>query len=365
MEEKNNPKGESDNRKNKKGKKPSADSRKGKRLLLILLLVILAMTIAGTIIIFPMTSAKAPTSAMVKIPKDARNNQIADTLTKYFGQDYSDRVMRYVNFRGLEFASRHGAYRIKAGYTPLQAVTKIFRRGQSPVRITINGFRSLPLLTERIGNKMEFSNSDLEALLQDTTFLSKYGLTPDNALALFFEDTYEVYWTDSPEKVMKKIGDNYLSFWSPARVKRAHEMGLSRSDLMILGSIADEETNKAQEKGRIGRLYINRLITGMKLQSDPTVRFALNDYTIRRVKGEHLHVDSPYNTYKYAGLPPGPIRTTSRETVEAILTSKLTNDIYMCAREDFSGYHNFAATYDEHLRNAAKYQKALDARGIK
>ncbi|MDE6028396.1 MAG: endolytic transglycosylase MltG, partial [Muribaculaceae bacterium] len=130
-------------------------------------------------------------------------------------------------------------------------------------------------------------------------------------------------------------------------------------------SIVDEETNAKEEKGAIGRLYINRLKKGMKLQADPTVRFALNDFTIRRVKGEHLKADSPYNTYRYPGLPPGPIRTTGKTTIDLLLDSAPNDYLFMCAKEDFSGTHNFASTYAEHQENARKYQKALDVRGIK
>ena len=134
---------------------------------------------------------------------------------------------------------------------------------------------------------------------------------------------------------------------------------------MIVASIVDEETNKADEKGKIGRLYINRLNKGMKLQADPTVKFALGDFSLRRIRKNHLSVNSPYNTYRNTGLPPGPIRTTSVATIDRILDSEPSDHIYMCAKEDFSGYHNFAASYSEHMANARKYQQALNKRGIK
>ena len=134
---------------------------------------------------------------------------------------------------------------------------------------------------------------------------------------------------------------------------------------MIICSIVDEESNAKSEKGTIGRLYINRLKKGMKLQADPTVRFALNDFTIRRVTRNHLTVDSPYNTYQVEGLPPGPIRTTSVETIDAVLNSQPNDYLYMCAKEDFSGTHNFAADYATHQENARRYQNALNERGIK
>ena len=196
-------------------------------------------------------------------------------------------------------------------------------------------------------------------------YLSNYDLTPENSLALFLDDTYEVYWSTSAKSVLDKIGENYLRFWTQERRQKASALGRTPAEMSILASITDEESNAAEEKGTIGRLYNNRLQKGMRLQSDPTVRFAVNDFTIRRVKGEHLKINSPYNTYKISGLPPGPIRTTGAKTIDLILNSEPNDYIYMCAKEDFSGRHNFAKDYAEHSANAMRYRKALDARGIK
>ncbi|MDE6683040.1 MAG: endolytic transglycosylase MltG, partial [Muribaculaceae bacterium] len=246
-----------------------------------------------------------------------------------------------------------------------RSVTRRLTHGaQTPVKITINGFRSLDNLTSRISAKLDFPADSLRKILADPEVMSPYGLTPDQALALFVDDTYELYWTASPEDVVKKIGANYLSLWNDKRRNRATILGLSPAQVMTICSIVDEETNAESEKGTIGRLYINRLNRGMKLQADPTVRFALDDFSIRRVKGEHLKADSPYNTYRYPGLPPGPIRTTGKTTIDLVLDSPANDYIFMCAKEDFSGTHNFASNYAEHQENARKYQKALDARGI-
>lgn len=335
------------------------------KVMLIAMIVMAVLIIFYGLLIFPMMFEGSETSAFIKIPKNATAEMVADTLTKYFGKSYSDKIIRYAKVRGIKFSDRHGAYLIEEGTSPFNAMIKICRRGQTPVKITVNGFRSMDTLTDKVARKFEFSDREFMGMVRDSAFLACYGLTRDQALALFLDDTYEAYWTSTPEAVLKKIGDNYKNFWNPERVKMAADLGATPAEIMTIASIADEESNKADEKGKIGRLYLNRLAKGMKLQSDPTVRFALNDFTIRRVRGNHLKYDSPFNTYIYAGLPPGPIRTTSRATVDSILHSEPSDYIYMCADDSFSGYHVFASDYAEHVRNALKYQHALDRRGIK
>ena len=172
-------------------------------------------------------------------------------------------------------------------------------------------------------------------------------------------------WSGTPEKIIEKIGKNYSNVWNDERRKKAASLGMTPQQVMILASIVDEETNAASEKGTIGRLYINRLDKGMRLQADPTVKYAIGDFEKKRITKQDLQFESPYNTYRNGGLPPGPIRTTSKRTIDAILDSKPHRYLYMCAREDFSGRHNFAETYGDHTRNALRYQHALDERGIK
>lgn len=300
-----------------------------------------------------------------RIPANATMQNVEDTLNKYFDPDYSKKVMNLLNIQGFDPGKRHGSYLLPEGATPFSTMRKIARGSQTPVKVTINGFRSLPYLAERLSKKMEFSPEDFLKVATDSAFLAQYGLTPEQALSLFLDDTYEIYWTDSPETLLRKIGDNYNLFWSEGRKQQAADLGVTPAEMMIIASIVDCETNQVLEKGKIGRLYINRLDANMKLQADPTVVFAVQDFTIRRVTQEHTRFQSPYNTYLVEGLPPGPIRTTSRKTLTEILNSEPSKDIYMCAREDDSGFHNFAATYEEHLENARRYHEHLNDRGIK
>lgn len=333
------------------------------RMLYILLglAVLIAVCLA---FLFPFVTTAANETRLIKIPRNGTETDVRDSLQKYFGNDFASKVMTVCKLRNPQFEKRYGAYEIEAGSNPISVARKLTGGAQSPVRITINGFRNLDLLIDRISNKLDFSADSLRLLLSKPETLSPYGLTPQQALSLFVDDSYDFYWTSSPKEVVDKIGANYLKIWNKQRTQKADSLSLTPAMVMTIASIVDEETNYAPEKGTIGRLYINRLTKGMKLQSDPTVRFAVGDFSIKRVTGKHLKIDSPYNTYMYKGLPPGPIRTTSKATIDSILNAPANSWLYMCAKEDFSGIHNFSSDYSQHLINAQKYQEELDRRGI-
>ena len=334
----------------------------------ILLWILISVTILvgmGFFVIGPYMVNGSEKEVTFRIPKNATIENVEDTLRKYFPENYSRKVLNLLALYDFDPVKRHGLYVLPKGATPFATMRKLSRGGQTPVRLTINCFRSLPYLAQRMGLKMEFTPEEFLKQATDSAYLSKYGLSPEQALSLFLDDTYEVYWTATPTEVLDKIGENYTNFWSPGKVEiAADDLELTPAEVMTLASIVDDETNQVLEKGKIGRLYINRLDKGMKLQADPTVRFALNNLDLKRVTNEHLKIDSPYNTYIYPGLPPGPLRTTSRRTVEEILNSTPSTYLFMCARPDFSGFHNFASTYEEHLVNAKAYQDALDERDI-
>ncbi|MDE6552305.1 MAG: endolytic transglycosylase MltG [Muribaculaceae bacterium] len=350
---------------NKKSKRSSsadkATTTRMRRIAAAVALVcFLGVGICAWLILF---SGKAPSSAVVRIPSGASKAQVHDSISRYLGEPYASKVSRLVGLRGTDLGSRHGAYLIEAGMSPLSAARRLTGGPQEPLTITINGFRLLPVLEEKVSARFDFNEDSLAGVLADPEVMKQYGLTPEQALSLFLNDSYQFYWNASPSEVVKKIGSHYEEVWTPERKDKAKALGLTPAEVMTLASIVDEESNKQDEKGMIGRLYINRLQTGMKLQADPTVRFAGGDFTVKRVKNPNS-IQSPYNTYLHAGLPPGPIRTTSVETIDAILDSKPHDYIYMCAKEDFSGYHNFAATYSEHQANARRYKRELDRRGI-
>lgn len=345
-------------------KQPAACSNPAKKILTACLIVTTIVVAAGMWIIFPMLIEGASSSAEIKIPKNANAQMVSDSISKYFGDSYANKIMRFVKIQNIDLKARYGAYYIPKGTSAFKGMLILCRRGQTPEKFTINHQRSLDAIAERAAMKINCSPAEFRKAATDSTFLASLGLTQSDILALFLDQTYEIYWTATPQELLKKITDNYKIFWDEARREKAASLGLSPGEVTVIASIADEETNKKNEKGTIGRLYINRLKKGMKLQSDPTVRFALNDFTIKRVTTGHLSYDSPYNTYRYNGLPPGPICTTSETTIDAILDSEPSEYIYMCAREDFSGYHEFAVDYATHVQNALRYQHELDRRGI-
>lgn len=339
-------------------------NQRSRKTMLILLLALTLCAGAFLIWLYPIVMVKSDREVTIRIPANATTEMVSDSLELKLGPEFAGRVMQLAKLRNIKIEERHGSYTIPEGSNALAAMRKLTSGAQTPVRLTINGFRSLPLLIERVSRKMEFPADSLKKVLSDPAFMSQYGLTPEQALALFVDDTYEVYWTWSARQTVEKIAENYRYIWNDSRTHQAAELGLTPAEVMTVASIADEETNDENEKGIIGRLYINRLQNKMRLQADPTVRFAIGDFTIQRITNADLKTESPYNTYIHYGLPPGPIRTTSYATVKKILRSEPHSYLFMCAKEDFSGSHNFATSYDEHLRNATRYQAALDQRGI-
>jgi len=242
-------------------------------------------------------------------------------------------------------------------------IIRKLRRGQHfPVKFTFNNIRTKEQLVKKLDGKFLFERKELENLLDNSTFLSTFGLTPETAISIFIPNTYELYYDINAEQFFNAMYKQSKLFWNDKREQQAQSIGLSKSEVITLASIVEEENFKEVEKGMIAGLYMNRLQKGMKLQADPTVKFALQDFSITRITGDDLLKDSPYNTYLYTGLPPGPIRIPETSTIDSVLNYRRHNYIYMCAKEDFSGRHSFAKTYSEHLKNAARYHKALNKR---
>lgn len=211
---------------------------------------------------------------------------------------------------------------------------------------------------------MSFTDAEfiaaLDSLLPSAGFKSR-----DSYTAAFLPDTYEFYWTASAASTARKLLETRNAFWNDERRAKARKLGLTPVEAATLASIAEEETNNRDERATVARLYLNRVHKGMRLQADPTIKFALGDFSLRRIRGEHLNVNSPFNTYVNPGIPPGPIRVAEARTIDALLNSAPHDYIYMCAKEDFSGTHNFASDYATHCKNARRYQQALNRRNIR
>ena len=212
---------------------------------------------------------------------------------------------------------------------------------------------------------IEADSADIAALLKDEETAKKYGFNKQTFCSMFIPNTYEFWWNTSAEEFVQRMADEYKKFWNDDRKAKANELGLSQSQVSTLASIVESETQKNDEKARIAGVYINRLKKDWLLQADPTVVFAAGDFTIKRILNKHLEINSPYNTYKYKGLPPGPICIPSTTSIDAVLNYEHHNYMYFCAKEDFSGYHNFATTNAQHEANARRYHDALRKAGIR
>ena len=257
-----------------------------------------------------------------------------------------------------------GRYQI-GSHGALQTFRYVRNGIQAPVNVTINSVRTTERLAKDISKKLMMSWDELYKALNDSATCAEYGYTPKTIIAMFIPNTYDFYWNISVKTLLERMKRENEKFWTFERLEKAKNADLSPIEVVTLASIVDEETGNVDEMPMIAGMYINRLRIDMPLQADPTVKFANGDFEARRIYNSMLRVDNPYNTYKYKGLPPGPIRLPSLQAVDAVLNFVHHDYLYMCAKEDFSGTHNFAKTYSEHQQNAAKYAKALNERGIK
>lgn len=257
-----------------------------------------------------------------------------------------------------------GHYLIKPGMSNRELLTKLRAGRQDPVKLVFNNIRTKEDLAGHIAEQIETDSASLIKLLGNAEVASKYGFTPENFITMFIPNTYSVYWNITAEKFLERMFKEYNAFWNTKRVNQLEKIGLTRLETMTLASIVEKETNKNDEKADVAGVYMNRLKQGWLLQADPTLVFALGDFSIKRVLNIYKKIDSPYNTYMYIGLPPGPICMPSVSSIDAVLNYRSHNYMYFCAREDFSGYHNFAVTQQEHELNAKRYQQALNQQGI-
>ncbi len=240
-------------------------------------------------------------------------------------------------------------------------IMNLLRSGnQTPVVVTFNNIRTLEELSSRLSVHLQADSTEILRFLLTESNYTKDGFKNETIIALFIPDTYEMYWTDTPEDIYVRMLREFNLFWSDKRKKQAGEIGLTPIEVSMLASIVDDEVLKEDEKSKIAGVYLNRLKMKMPLQACPTIKFALNDFTIRRVLNEHLIIESPYNTYKYRGLPPGPVRCATKSGINAVLNAEKHDYLYFVAKYDFSGYHHFSKTLREHNNYANRYQSELD-----
>jgi len=273
---------------------------------------------------------------------------------------------RLAELKGYKSKVKAGRYRVRNNMNNNELINMLRAGIQEPVKITFNNIRTKDELVSRVCKKIEADSMQMLELLNNDGFLDKYDLTADNALCMFLPNTYEVYWNTQSDEFLDRMANEFKKFWNDARKSKAKAIGLSPVKVSVLASIVQAEQNRFNdEKAIIAGLYINRIKKGMPLESDPTLIYAKGDFTITRVLNEDKEVDSPYNTYRHTGLPPGPICLPELSSLEAVLNYTKSDYIFMCAKEDFSGRHNFAKTNEEHNRNAQKYRQGLNERNIR
>lgn len=327
----------------------------------ILLVVVIIIAVGGTMAyntVFKKNNV-AVEAAMITVPKNATFDQLMDSL-KVHQVLINERTFLWTCDLRRFKTPRMGHYELKAGMTNLE-LTSLLRQGQHySVQFTFNNLRTKKQLVDKVDHRFFFAPEELSNLLNDNDFLSKYGFDTATCVAAFIPNSYEFFYDITAEDFFERMMSYYHKFWNEERLKQAKEIGLSPTEVAVLASIVEEENHRAVEKAMIAGVYMNRLNKGMLLQADPTVKFAVGDPTLKRILLVHTTIDSPYNTYLYPGLPPAPIRIPEASTMDSVLHYTHHNYLYMCAKEDLSGYHNFAATLAEHNRNAAAYHQALN-----
>lgn len=293
---------------------------------------------------------------------DQTAEAVRDTLKSRLGSVAGMKVYMMWRIQGGDPARLRGGYTARHGQTYFSIGRALAKGRQTPVRVTFNNVRTLDELAAKVTRNLAVTPEQFIAACDSV--LAPLGFRHEQYVAAFVPDTYEFYWTVSPSGIVSKLYDYRCRFWNTERISKAEVLGLEPIEVATIASIVEEETAKADERPKVARLYLNRLSRHMKLQADPTVKFASGDFAARRISGAMLATVSPYNTYRVKGLPPGPIRVADKRAIDDVLDAPMHPYIYMCAREDFSGYHNFATDYASHMANARRYQAELTRRGI-
>ena len=333
---------------------------------ILIIIAILAIAAFGTYYYFMLTPfSKEGEKKYLYVDRDDNIDSVYTKLSAWGKPHAMKALQTLASWRGYGDNIIRGRYEIGTDMSTRNLFSMLKRGEQTPLNVPIPSARTLDKLAVAVSNKLELDSTELLNALTDSLVCQRYGFNRQTIASMFIPDSYNMYWTVSVDEFLDRMKKEYDKFWNSDRQAKAKAMGLTQTEVSTLASIVTEETRATAEKPTVAGLYYNRLKKGMLLQSDPTVKFALQDFSIRRILNRMLTTDSPYNTYKYEGLPPGPIRIPMAEDLDAVLNYEHHDYIYMCAKEDFSGTHNFARTSAEHQTNANRYHQALNARGIK
>ena len=339
-------------------------NRKGWVLLGSLILIVPVLGAAGLSLGRYYWATAVERSGVVYVPTGASFTQLMDSLRRHEVLRNETAFARMARRHGLDTPLKAGRYELKEGMSYVRTVRMLRLGWQVPVRVTFNNIRTPDRLAGVLARKLEPDSAAWLAALTSDSLARVYGLTPQTILTLCIPNTYEFFWNTSPDTFLQRMRQESDKFWT-SRDAKLSRSGLTRQQAYILASIVYEETKRKNEMPRVAGVYVNRLKRGMPLQADPTVKYAVGDFALRRVLNRHLEVDSPYNTYKYPGLPPGPICMPSIDALDGVVDFENHDYLYFCAKDDLSGAHAFARTLAEHNRNAQAYARALNRRGIR
>jgi UPF0755 protein len=340
-----------------------------KRKILILLIFVLVCT--GGIITFfysvlspEVEVRKGEKNAVLFIPTGSDYPQVLDSIeSNLIIKDF--KILNWIaQKKNYPLRIKPGRYIIEDGASYIELINMLRAGRQSPVNVTFNNIRTINDLAGKIGRQIEADSLEIIQFLNAPENYSADGFTKENIISVFLPDTYEMFWNTDGEGFYGRMLREYRRFWNEERLAKAREKNLNAAEVSVLASIVDDEAARSAEKPRIAGVYINRLKRGIPLQADPTVKFALSDPSITRILTKHLLVDSPYNTYRYKGLPPGPINCPSIQGINAVLDAEKHDYLYFAAKADFSGLHNFSSTLSQHNRYAAEYRRELNRRRI-
>ena len=332
-----------------------------KKIILFILVALFAMAGLFTWLMLGPATAFEEKQFNLEIPTGSNYDQVKELLQK--GQVISRPTLFNLAAQQLGYPEKvkAGRYTIKKGSSMVAIIRKLRNGQQDPVNLVITKLRTKEDFASMAARKFEFDSATMMHYLNNNDSLRQFGLDSNTVMAGVLPDTYTYFWNTTPSRVMQKIIQSRDAFWTTERLQKADSKKLSREQIVTIASIVEEETNKNEEKDTIASVYINRLNKGMRLGADPTVKFALRNFGLKRIYNKHLAVESPWNTYRNAGLPPGPICTPQKVTIDAVLNAPETNYLFFVASPDFSGHHVFAESYSQHLVLARKYQQALDA----
>lgn len=345
-------------------KKKSKKNGKRIHIVIAVLAVLAFLAIATGLALLRMQKMANGESVTLYLPTGTTYDAVVDSLDAHGCIENHVIFNNMARLRHYRDNVKGGCYIIGAHDNVWTTLTKLYYGNQDPIRVTINKYRTKKLLCQYLDRKLELDGDTLLALLYDDSVCAAYGQTTQTIIGMFVQNTYDIYWNVSPRKLLDRMKKESDRFWNSNRLGNCKALNLRPDEVITLASIVEEETNKNDEKELIASVYLNRLRKGMLLQADPTLKFAAGDFTVQRILNKHMESDSPYNTYRFAGLPPGPICIPGPASIDAVLANRQTDYLYFCAKADFSGYHAFATTLQQHNANAAAFHAELNRRKI-